>query len=186
MDLEAACPSSPDLRVSASCGINTCTAGTWQSTHSSLTTLPARSVRTDSQYHIIPEYQHKSMRDCRQKHIALLDIRRNHLRRTNNPVYTLFQAHMDFASTLGKDKMSNTAWTGMLSPALLEILVEANKVADLDGAKAYRCLLRQVNYKSRDLFRARYLRMREIRGESRTTLHYTTLHTCKTLQTQQD
>ena len=64
------------------------------------------------------------------------------LRRTNNPVNTLFQAHMDFASTLGEDKMSNTAWTGMLAPALLEILVEANKVAGLDGAKAYRCLLR--------------------------------------------
>ena len=101
------------------------------------------------------------MRDCRQKHIALLDIRRNYLQRTHNPVYTLFQAHMDFASTLGKDKVSNIAWTSMLAPALLKILVEANKVAGLDGAKAYRCLLRQVNYKSRDLFGARYLRMRD-------------------------
>ena len=43
----------------------------------------------DSQYHIIRKFQHKSMRVWQQKHIALLDIRRNHLRRTNNPVYTL-------------------------------------------------------------------------------------------------
>ena len=40
--------------------------------------------------------------------------------------------------------MSQTAWTGMLAPALLDILVEANKVAGLDGAKTRRCLLRQV------------------------------------------
>ena len=30
----------------------------------------------------------------------------------------------------------------MLAPALPDILVEANKVAGLDGAKAHRCLLR--------------------------------------------
>ena len=62
----------------------------------------------DSQYHIIRECQHPSMRSCRQKHIALLDIRRAHLHRTNNPVYTLFQAHLAFASTLGEEKMSLT------------------------------------------------------------------------------
>ena len=70
--------------------------------------------------------------------------------------------------------MSHTAWTGMLAPALLDILVEANKVAGLDGAKTHRCLLRQVKLfatATRDLYRTRYLRMREIRGESRTTLH---------------
>ena len=79
------------------------------------------------------------MRDCRQKHFALLDICRNHLRRTNNPNYALFQAYLDFASTFDEDKMSHTAWTGMLALALLDVLVEANKVAGLDGTKAYRC-----------------------------------------------
>ena len=114
------------------------------------------------------------MRACRQKHMALLDIRHAHLHRTNNPVYTLFQAYLAFASTLGEERMSHTAWIGMLAPALLDILVEANKVAGLDGAKAHRYLLRQVKLfatATRDLYRTRYLRMREIRGESRTTLH---------------
>ena len=117
------------------------------------------------------------MRACRQKHIALVDIRRAHLHRTNNPVYTLFQAYLVFASTLGEERMSHTAWTGMLAPALLDSLVEANKVAGLDGAKAHRCLLRQVKLfamATRDLYRTRYLRMREIRGQSRTTLHLRT------------
>ena len=41
-------------------------------------------------------------------------------------------------------RLSHTAWTGMLAPALLDILVEANKVAGLDGTKAHRCLLRQL------------------------------------------
>ena len=100
----------------------------------------------DSQYHIIRECQHISMRACRQKHIALLNIRRNHHRRTNNPVSALFQAYLDFASTLGEERMSHTAWTGMLAQALLYILVEANKVAGLDGARARHCLLRQINY----------------------------------------
>ena len=62
--------------------------------------------------------------------------------------------------------MSHTAWTGMLAPALLDsILVEANKVAGLDGAKAHRCLLRQVKLfatATRDLYRTRYLRTTEI------------------------
>ena len=90
---------------------------------------------------------------------------------------TLFQAYLAFASTLGEERLSHTAWTGMLAPALLDILVEANKVAGLDGAKAHRCLLRQVKLfatATRDLYRTRYLRMREIRGESRTTLHLRT------------
>ena len=142
------------------------------------------------QYHIIRECQHTLMRDCRQKHFALLDIRRNHLRRTNNPNYALFQAYLDFASTLGEDKMSHTAWTGMLALALLDVLVEANKVAGLDGTKAYRRLLRQVKCiatASRNLYRARYLRMREIRGESRTTLHLlrSAHFSCKTQQPHQ-
>ena len=98
----------------------------------------------DSQYHIIRECQHKSIRACRQKHIALLDICRSHLRRTNNLVYTHFQAYLDFAFTLGEDKMSHIAWTGMLALALLDILVEAFQVTGLDGTKALRCLLRQV------------------------------------------
>ena len=73
--------------------------------------------------------------------------------------------------------MSHTAWTGMLAPFLLVILVEANKMAGLDGARAHRCLLRQAKLfasATRDLYRTRYLRMREIRGESRTTLHLRT------------
>ena len=68
-------------------------------------------------------------------------------------------------------------WTGMLALALLDILVEANKVAGLDGARAHRCLLRQVKLfatATRDLYRTRYLRMREIRGDSRTTIHLRT------------
>ena len=50
-------------------------------------------------------------------------------------------------------------------------------MAGLDGARAHRCLLRQVKLfatATRDLYRTRYLRMREIRGESRTTLHLRT------------
>ena len=61
--------------------------------------------------------------------------------------------------------MNHTAWTGMLAPALLDTLVEANKVAGLDTVRAHRCLLRQVKLfanATRDLYR--YLRMREIRG----------------------
>ena len=67
-----------------------------------------------------------------------------------------FLAYLAFASTLGEERMSHTAWTGMLAPALLDILVEANKVAGLDGAKAHRCLLRQVKLfatATRDLYR---------------------------------
>ena len=73
--------------------------------------------------------------------------------------------------------MSHTVWTDMLVPDLLAILVEADKVAGLDGAKVPRCLPRQVFFfatATRDLYRARYLRRREIRGESRTTLHLRT------------
>ena len=138
-------------------------AGTWQSTHSSLksgtddTTCPLCGG-VGSQYHIIRECQHISMRACRKKHIALPDISRNHLRRTNNSVDTLFQAYLDFASTLGEERMSHTEWTGMLAPALLDIVVEANKVAGLDGAKAHRAggLLIQVKLfatATRDLYR---------------------------------
>ena len=106
------------------------------------TTCPL-SGGADSQYHIIRECQHKPMRDCRQKHIALLDIRRNNLCGTNNPVYTLFKAtlYIDYATTLGDEKMSHTAWTGMLAQELLDNLVEADKCAGLDGAKASLLLL---------------------------------------------
>ena len=72
----------------------------------------------DSQYHIVIISHSKGVSTyinaCRQKHIALLDIRRNHLRRTNNPVSTLFQAYLDFASTFGEERMSHTASTGSL------------------------------------------------------------------------
>ena len=33
--------------------------------------------------------------------------------------------------------MSHTAWTGMLTPDLLEILSEANTIAGLDAAKVH-------------------------------------------------
>ena len=69
--------------------------------------------------------------------------------------------------------MSHTAWTGMLAPALLDIIVEANKVAGLDGARAHH-LLRQIKLfatATRDLYRTQYLRLREIRGET-PALHY--------------
>ena len=75
----------------------------------------------------------------------------------------------------------------MLAPALPDILVEANKVAGLDAAKAHRCLLGQVKLfaaATRDLYRARYLRMREIRGNL--TPHYTYASLVQTQQTQQD
>ena len=58
----------------------------------------------DAQYQIIRECRHKSNRDCRQKHIALLDIRRSHLCRTN----ILFKSYLDYATSLGEDKMSHT------------------------------------------------------------------------------
>ena len=53
-DLAAACPSSPGLHVPAYCGTSTCTAGTWPSTHSSLTTLIALSaaVRTCATFQV--------------------------------------------------------------------------------------------------------------------------------------
>ena len=73
--------------------------------------------------------------------------------------------------------MSHTAWSGMLAPALLDILVEAYKVAGLDGARAQRCLLRQVKLfatATRDLYRTRYLRIRKVRGKSGTTLYLRT------------
>ena len=41
------------------------------------------------------------------------------------------------ARTSREDKMSHTAWTGMLTPDLLEILSEANTIAGLDAAKVH-------------------------------------------------
>ena len=56
----------------------------------------------------------------------------SHLRGINNQVYTLFKVYLDYAITLGENRMSHTAWTSMLSPDLLRILDEANKVTGLD------------------------------------------------------
>ena len=86
-----------------------------------------------------------STKKCRQKHYALLDIctavTASHLRRTNNQVHAPFKVYLDYAITLGENRMSHTAWTSMLSPDLLRILDEANKVAGLDvrrNTAAYR------------------------------------------------
>ena len=61
-----------------------------------------------------------STKKCRQKHYALLDIctavTASHLRRTNNQVHAPFKVYLDYAITLGENRMSHTAWTSMLSP----------------------------------------------------------------------
>ena len=70
--------------------------------------------------------------------------------------------------------MSHIGWTGMLPPKLSET---ANGMAGLDGAKAHRCLLRHVKLfgiATRDLYRIRYKRLREIRGENNRVLNHRT------------
>ena len=70
----------------------------------------------DSQYHIIRECSHRTMQACRQKHIALLDIRKRDLRKKRHPISPLFEAYLAFATTLGESLMSHTAWTGTRAP----------------------------------------------------------------------
>ena len=127
----------------------------------------------DSQYHIIRECSHRTMQACRQKHIALLDIRKRDLRKKRHPISPLFEAYLAFATTLGESLMSHTAWTGMLAPGLLAALETANSAAGLDGAQAHRCLLRHAKLfavATGDLYRTRYKRLREIRGENNRAL----------------
>ena len=67
--------------------------------------------------------------------------------------------------TLGEDKMSLMA---RLTPSMLGILNKVNTVAGLGGAKAHRCLLRQVKLfvvATRDLYRIPSKCMTEIRGK---------------------
>ena len=56
----------------------------------------------DSQYRIIMECSHRAMQasDFRQKHIALLDIRKRDLRKKRNPISPLFETYLAFATTL--------------------------------------------------------------------------------------
>ena len=84
---------------------------------------------TDSLYHIIRECSHRTMQACRQKHIALLGIRKRDLRKKRHPISPLFETYLAFATTLGESLMSYTARTGLLAPELLAALETANGTA---------------------------------------------------------
>ena len=47
------------------------------------------------------------MQACRQKHIALLDVRKRDLRKKRHPISPLFEAYLAFATTLGESLMSH-------------------------------------------------------------------------------
>ena len=123
------------------------------------------------------------MQACRQKHIALLDVRKRDLRKKRHPISPLFETYLAFATTLGESLMSHTEWTGMLAPGLLAALETANNAAGLDGAQAHRCLLRHAKLfavATRDLYRTRYKRLREIRGENNRVLYNRTVRRART------
>ena len=66
----------------------------------------------------------------------------------------------------------------MLAPGLLAALETANSAASLDGAQAHRCLLRHAKLfavATRDLYRTRYKRLREIRGKNNRVLYNCTV-----------
>ena len=145
-------------------------------TRSSQMIPPAHSGGgADSQYYIIRKYSHRTMQACRQKHIALLDIRKRDLGKKRHPISPLFETYLAFATTLGEPGLSHTAWTDMLAPELLAALETANGTAGLNGAQAHRCLLRHAKFltvATRDLYRTRCKRLREIRGENNRTLYH--------------
>ena len=74
--------------------------------------------------------------------------------------------------------MNYTAWTGMLVPELLAALETATGTSGLDGAQAHRCLLPYAKVFTvatrAHLYRPRYKRLREIRGENNRALYLRT------------